>query len=519
MRAAKSILGRCAAPAALCLLAGCWFISTARRSPPTTATVDRPQRQAASNNARLPRYLTTGTVLANQTAPPQPPSRAATSVRGPKPSEPANLAMRAAPSSPAHGAAISVTASVTSRPASGAGRLPAARGKLATASVVVGGAPVARPADPRTAYEHSGIVFRGRSDEILRAAADMRLLLAEMGWTAEQVRMEASPDGEQLRYLLNSSPGASGEDETDTLAIAHQPGLMLARDVIRYQDRLGQLRELSLVSRKEILATMLVPGRLFEFNGANCSVAQLREQIAVRQNIVYWGSRTDWVFPKDKTYRYNTADCWQPMTGDDWTLRTGMPANRAIADAFVGRFFYQIGCTSACRFIVAHGILDYFDRVDPDAAVAARLMQLLDPRHPFLEMAPVANRAGAIVQAGRLLDRHFDVPWNHWVPGDWGWIKNTDDRSSEELGSEGCNIIYGGGGLFVNYYPERPPKTLAQAISRVYGWRFGLEEEELKLEEAEFSLLRRDPREGGMLRDVRDFPKFFRSPPASTPGA
>lgn len=498
MRAAKSILGRWSAPLAICLMAGCWFVGSGTRT-----TSLRPIAPALTPSAANPRQALPGE---------QDDAQASVTVRSPQPARPA-LAERLATAVRISPIETPAVPSVAPPPAPASDPI-GGRHELRPTALAAGLRPAAEPAPPPIDRQRSGILFRGRSEDVMRATKDMERLLAETGWTAGQVHLAASADGESLCYSLNSPA-----DSTDTLAIAKRPELMLTRDVIRYQDRLGQVKELSLVSQKEILATMLVPGRLFEFNGANCSVEQLREQVAIRQNIVFWGSRADWVFPEDKIYRYNTADCWQPMNGDDWTLRAGMAANHAIADAFVGRFAYQIGCTSACRFIVAHGILDYFDRARPDAAVASRLAQMLDPLHPFLDIAPVADRAGAIVRAGRLLDRHFNVPWNHWVPGDWGWIKNTDDRSSEELGSEGCNIIYGGGGLFVNYYPERPPKTLAQAISRVYGWRFGLEEEELKLDEATFSLLRCDPRAGGMLRDVRDFPKFFRAPSAVQPGA
>ncbi|HVA51611.1 MAG TPA: hypothetical protein VNH11_35045 [Pirellulales bacterium] len=366
---------------------------------------------------------------------------------------------------------------------------------------------------PRT-RDDNGVVFAGQSDQIAKVKSQMAALLAQMAWTANQVLVRESPGGERIAYVLNSPPG-----DTNTFVLSRQPQLGIGPEMITYTSRLGQKKTLALVSQKEILATMLQAGRAFLFSGPNCLVEALKEQIALRQNVVYWGLRADWVFPEDKLYRYNTGDYWQVMQGDDWTLKPGIKAAPAIGDAFVGKFFYQIGCTSACRFIFTHGIFDFYQAVRPNPAVLARLSQLLDPERPFVGIAPTVDRNRVVVKEGRLMERHTDVPWNHWVPGDWGWIKNPDDKSAEELGSEGCNIIYAGGGFFVNYYPERPPKTLDQAIKRVYGWRFGLEESELDLSADLMQQLRQDPRSGGMLRDVRDYPKRFGVVGPAPPGA
>jgi hypothetical protein len=95
------------------------------------------------------------------------------------------------------------------------------------------------------------------------------------------------------------------------------------------------------------------------------------------------------------------------------------------------------------------------------------------------------------------------------VPGDWGWIKNTDNSSSNEICAEGSNIIYGGGGRFVNYYADGPVRTLDEALKRVYGWRLGVDNGEIELPEDVMQRLRGDPRSGGLLRDVRDVPRLF----------
>ena len=379
--------------------------------------------------------------------------------------------------------------------------------------------PASRPAaasqnDAGASRRLEGVVFSGSYESIADVKGRMQRLLAEMNWTAGQVLTHESPDGKQVAYTLNSPAG-----DTSTLSLTARAELGLAREAISYLDRHGQEKTLSLVSQKEILAAMLQRGRAFAFSGENCSVEKLKEQLALRQNIVYWGSRADWAFPEDKTYRYNTGEYWQEMLGDDWTLKPGLRPSAAIADAFTGKFDYQIGCTSACRFIVAHGIFDYFVRVRPDPAAIARIEQTLDARRPFVKMTPTVDRDGTFRAEGLLVDRQFNVPSDHWAPGDWGWIKNLDAKSAEELGSEGCNIIYAGGGYFVNYYPERPPKTLDESIKRVYGWQFGIEEGDLHVAPELAKQLRQDPRSGGMLRDVRDVPKFFGAASPARPGA
>jgi hypothetical protein len=373
---------------------------------------------------------------------------------------------------------------------------------------------VASPAQRPRVRDENGVVFAGRSDQIGLVKTQMRQLLGQMGWNDNQVLVRETAGGERIVFTLNSAPG-----DTNTFALSQQHALGIAPEVIGYVDRRGQKKTLALVSQKEILAAMLQAGRTFSFSGANCRVELLKEQIALRQNVVYWGMRADWVFPEDKLYRYNTADYWRVMEGDDWTLKPGVKASEAIADAFVGKFSYQIGCTSACRFIFAHGILDFYRAVRPNPPVIARLSQLLDNQRPFVDIAPTVDRNRVVVKEGRLMERHTDVPWNNWVPGDWGWIRNDDHKSAEELGSEGCNIIYAGGGFFVNYYPERPPKTLDQSIKRVFGWRFGLEESELDLPADLMQQLREDPRSGGMLRDVRDYPRTFGGAAPVQPGA
>ncbi|HQU45005.1 MAG TPA: hypothetical protein PK867_19470, partial [Pirellulales bacterium] len=143
--------------------------------------------------------------------------------------------------------------------------------------------------------DDNGVVFAGQSDQIAKVKSQMAALLAQMAWTANQVLVRESPGGERIAYVLNSPPG-----DTNTFVLSRQPQLGIGPEMITYTSRLGQKKTLALVSQKEILATMLQAGRAFLFSGPNCLVEALKEQIALRQNVVYWGLRADWVFPEDK---------------------------------------------------------------------------------------------------------------------------------------------------------------------------------------------------------------------------
>lgn len=361
-----------------------------------------------------------------------------------------------------------------------------------------------RLADPLRAKKPlDGIVFRGRPAEIGQVKAQMRAWLAALKCPPQMVLVSDSLAQEEIGFALNTPAG-----DTDTLTLAERLNWAMPVETIAFQDRDDVSRTREVVSEGEVLAAMMQHGRTFLFSGDHCSVERLREHVAIRRNIVFWGSRAEWGFPDPFIPRFN-VELWSALEDGEWTLKPGVSARRAIADAFEGRPAYELGCKSACQFIMAHGVFDYFARLRPDPAMLDRLERRVDPVHPLTEIEAKADKQGVIRRPGRLADRQFHVPWNNWVPGDWGWIKNTDNSSSNELCAEGSNVIYGGGGKFVNYYADGPLRTLDQSLKRVYGWRFGVENPELEVPEALMQRLRGDPRDGGLLRDVRDVPPCF----------
>lgn len=366
-------------------------------------------------------------------------------------------------------------------------------------------------APPRARKPVDGILFRGRREAVAQAKIEMRGWLTVLKCPPQIIQLIDTPAGDEAGFTLNTPPA-----DTDTLTLAERLKWAMPVESVTFQDRHDAALSREVVSEAEVLAAMMQHGRTFLFSGDRCSVECLREHVAIRRNIVYWGSRAEWIFPDPFIPRFNT-DHWSALQDGEWTLKPGVSARRAIADAFESRPAYELGCKSACQFIMAHGVLDYFARLRPNAAMLARLESRVDPVHPLTEIEAKADKQGVIRRPGRLADRQFHVPWNNWVPGDWGWIKNTDDSSSNEVCAEGANVIYGGGGTFVNYYADGPLRTLDQSLKRVYGWRFGVENPDLAIPAALMQQLRGDPRDGGLLRDVRDVPPFFDALPKAMP--
>jgi len=221
----------------------------------------------------------------------------------------------------------------------------------------------------------------------------------------------------------------------------------------------------------------------------------------MRQNISRWGARAWFSFPETGEVATN------PEYWDSWSVRLGKSPIDAIANAFTGRKHYAIACTKAVQLIVAQGILDYFVNTKKDTAQISKLENELGKR-PLNDLEP-SVRNKKVIREGSLLTRQFDIPWNNWVPGDWGWIKNDDEESSNTFGGEGSNIIYLGGGYFGSYYEDASDRTIDQALLRVYRWRAYEKREKI----SDIELLKRirlDPySEKGMLRNVRDIPKNF----------
>ncbi|MFM8315461.1 MAG: hypothetical protein ACKOA8_14340, partial [Deltaproteobacteria bacterium] len=352
-------------------------------------------------------------------------------------------------------------------------------------------------AEPKTDW---GIQFTCSPTEITQLKKDFEKLFTEYGWVAPKNLIEnhLSADGTRLRFKLNTPL-----EDTDTFSLNRRPEFQIKDDEDHFTDRAGAPAKYLVASEKEIVAAMLQNGRLSEFDKTHCSFDKFKEHIQIRKNIIRWGVRAMWKFPENGPVMINPQ-----MWADGWELKKGVKSTDAIADAFTGKFNYEIGCTKACQLIMAQGILDYFKNVKKDPKTSEHLDHITS-QSPLdtMEMSVQGESKKEMLKEGTLVDRHFNVPYNNWIPGDWGWIKNPDAESAAEYGYEGCNIVYIGRGLFVVYYDKDPDRTLDEALIRVYRWREDKKEKAITPELV--SELRKDPRAGGLMRDVRDFPKNF----------
>src|SRR5439155_19832235 len=109
----------------------------------------------------------------------------------------------------------------------------------------------------------------------------------------------------------------------------------------------------------------------------------------------------------------------------------------------------------------------------PDRVVLARLNQLAAD-HPINDIVPPeVEEPDTAPKRAKYLDRQRNVPWNNWVPGDWGYIRNPDEASRTTIsGYEGSNIPYIARGLFGVYYEGPKTRTLDRSLTRVFRWRY-----------------------------------------------
>lgn len=347
----------------------------------------------------------------------------------------------------------------------------------------------------RATSENYGVIFSCSRSKL----TDIRVRLSEQiksyGWNEGQVRLR--DDGDRLMVQLNTP-----ENDQSTLDLKRRPALKIEDETFQFRDSRGREVTKPVVSKREILAAMLQRGRVFEFSDDLCSFQDLMDHIALRQNVVKWTNRTMWNFPEGNDERLNPK-MWTP----DYSPVHGVSSRDALLDIFDGRFGYQIDCFTACKVFESHGAVDYFAG---DRSLAEAMEKLLD-RDPLHGMASQLDDDGKVVKQGKLLDQHVRVPPRNWVPGDWGYAKNTDAVSRAKYGDEGSNIVYIGGGMFPRFYTDHPSDRVFDTVLRyVYAMRFTGERyaDAYSVDQSFVPKLEKTPPEGGLLWDYRDFPSL-----------
>lgn len=358
-----------------------------------------------------------------------------------------------------------------------------------------------------------GIRFTCSPARLATIKADMAAYLAELQIPPALVASRRDHWAGALQYALRIN-----RDDGDTLHLHLRPELAIADEVVMLPTASGKARRQTTVSKKEILLTLLQRGRVTEFSGAHCTLAALRDHVAVRQNIVAWAERLDWQWPEGEPARWHRK-YWQ-----DGTPRRGVALHAAVNDAFMHQDKYSLGCYTAAKLVMLQGVLDYFQRIKQDTRQVRRIeARLLADREPLVDVEPARmwefepdfdRRQGD--RPGKLLHLQSGVAARNFVPGDWIHIINTDRVSYWKIGYEGSNPIYLGRNRFSDYYNSHGRAySYREKLNEVFQWRHGVFNARRDaalvqpLSERDIERLGAVPAAGGMVSDKRVFPPFF----------
>ena len=335
-----------------------------------------------------------------------------------------------------------------------------------------------------------GIRFDCKPVEIEKIKKDMVQYFTELEFPASMIHMHRCDKGNSICYTLNTH-----RNDTNTMDLTTRPELDILPEILEYKRGDGKIIKDAFTSKKEVLAALMQHGREYVLSGPRCSVEVLRDHVGVRQNIAKWGkiSRLRWDFPEawelkngklvlESKYAKMNPAVWGAMK--DPLLPKGTAPHTAVEDAFIGSFSYSIGCTTAAKLVMVHGIMDYYRNVKKDKEMA-------DYLNKIAKRAPLSQPDRSNVIPGGYISRQYDVDTNNIIPGDWVYIKNTDKKSSERPGYEGTNTIYIGEGFFTKFYKNAPgsrhgspyylnePREvdLDHKTQEVFNWRFYIHED------------------------------------------
>jgi len=306
--------------------------------------------------------------------------------------------------------------------------------------------------------------------------------------------------------------------DTATLDLFKRAEFSLVSETVSLPTSNGKTRFVQTVSQKEILLALLQHGRLTDFNAEHCSVEALADHVGVRQNIVAWAEKLKWIWPNGKQSRWNKKY---------WTRGTpnhGTSAQAAVMDVFLHQDQYAIGCYTATKLVFVQAVLDYYQRIKRDPLRVTLLKhKLLVDGDPLVGVEPARMwsfeqdfESKNLDRPGKLLAINMNVAPNNFIPGDWGYIQNTDAATAKMIGYEGSNAVYLGRNSFDDYYDDNDHRyTFEQKLDEVYQWRNGVfsrsrDVQKIKpLATEDYTRLSSTPRSGGILLDIRVVPQLF----------
>lgn len=328
----------------------------------------------------------------------------------------------------------------------------------------------------------AGIQFEPKSlEEGREAAKKLNELIESYGWSAH-VEQSIRGGGVTITFQLDS-------EHTSTLKLKDDERLGIKDEEFELiHSHTERKFKTNIVSKKEIVAALLTKGRTHKY----ASFEKLMEQVGIRQNIAKWNQSAYWKYPDgDPVF---DKEHWTP----DFDLQPGANLCKAVESLWLGEKSTEIGCRNALSAQVLQGHLDFYKNLEkkPDAVKE-------------MELAAGSNPIGAADD--KFCKTEENVPADNWVPGDWGYVRNPDQKSRQVSGQEGSNIMYIGGGKFGAYYRGNKNLSLEGCIERVYKWRGR------SPRDGEMAELKKDTDEGGMLANVRRVPVTFGADTTTAP--
>lgn len=342
----------------------------------------------------------------------------------------------------------------------------------------------------------------------------VRDYFASKGIPASWLQVSMRPGTQTTNLRLN--PGLALQD---TLGISRAPRFGVSADLVELLDPRRVARQVPTVSQKEILLALLHPGRLTRFEGTECGLQALKDDVGVRQTTVAWAQTLQFGWPNGGPATWNTK-YWVKGTPVQ-----GVDLHEALTDMLINPSDYSIGCYTAAKMVLAGAALDYYTRVKQSPVQAEKVRAALNvDGDPLVDLEPgeawdfepdyVEEQAKAI--PGKILDVKRNVAAGNFVPGDWFYLLNPDETSREKTGYEGSNAIYLGMDRFSDYYNDHEHSfSYKQKVHEVYQWRHGVfsrtrdADKAVPLKPEDFEKLSRTPQDGGLLPAMRLVPRLF----------
>lgn len=358
----------------------------------------------------------------------------------------------------------------------------------------------------------SGIVFDCPGSDLEALSRNTDSYFKSLGISPSTYTVQRNPALGQLSFQLADHRGG-----TDTLELIDLPEFNLREEVVKLPSQ-HKSKSVVTVSRKEIVLAMMQRGRQTKFAGRACTVDALKDQVGVRQNIVAWTESAEWAWVDGRHARWNDK-YW--VAGN---YKSKYPLQEALSNIFVQPDRYFFGCYTATKLLIAHAMLDYYQRIKHDKTTTEFLIRrLLTDKDPLSTIEPgnmwsfeADYDAMTSSPVGKLIHLTGPVPHDNFIPGDWVYFVNPDHVSARKNGYEGANAIYLGRGLFSDYYNDNHHRfTFREQLDEVYQWRHGVfnrprDNHKIQpLSAVELDALSRSITQGGLQLDYRGVPYDF----------